>query len=125
MASFPRACRQSETGGSVDAKDGIGCHLSEAQALGYSQTVEDVSLSTEGIKYHQTEPGLGNGYNLYSLDPWFCLSGSGYGLVFPLRVVVGTFKLTRRMLLSVGSRTGTYPIEPLDIQQRPRQSIYF
>ncbi len=45
MASFPRACRQSETGGSVDAKDGIGCHLSEAQALGYSQTVEDVSLS--------------------------------------------------------------------------------
>ena len=107
MASFPRACCQSKAGGSVDVKDGIGCHLSQAQALGYSQTVEDVSLSTEGIKYHQTESGLGNGYNLYLLDSWFCLSGSGYGLVFPVRGVMGTFKLTRRILLSVGSRTRT------------------
>ena len=51
----------------------------------------------------QTEPSLGNRYNLYSLDSWFCLSSSGYGLVLPVCVGLGTFKLTRRILLSVGS----------------------
>ena len=40
----------------------------KANAFGHSQTLENVSLSPEGIPYHQTQPSLGNGYHLHSLD---------------------------------------------------------
>ena len=50
-----------------------------------------------------TRPNQVCGYHLYPLDRWVCVFRSRYGLVFPLSVVMGTFKLTRCILLSIST----------------------
>ena len=84
-------------------KMGLAAIYPKPKPTGIDKPFEDLSLSTEGIKHHQTEPSLGNRYYLYSLEQWVCLSGRSYGLVFPVCVVLGTFKLTRCILLSIGA----------------------
>ena len=103
LFEIPKLSRQSETGRTADAEDGIGCYLSQAQDVTIGRAGDKVSLSVEGAAHRQTEPSLVNGRDLYSLDGWFCLSGGDNGLVFSLYAVLGTVQFTVCLLLSICS----------------------
>ena len=102
-ASLSRACCQSKVvWARLMTKMGLACDLSAVESHGVSKKPSKTyPYLLKGLSIIRPQLGLGDGYNLHSLEQWVCLSRRSYGLVLPVCVVLGTVKLTRRILLFI------------------------
>jgi hypothetical protein len=115
---------QPQAGGPAAAGDGLGSYLSETEAVATRAGTQDLPVSAARSGRHSTQPGMVDGYYLCAAAPWICLSGSGHGLVQPIRAGLGGVRNDGFELLCDGPRVGPAGADARDLQLRPRISVY-
>lgn len=90
----------------ADAPDGDCWGVSWAKYESATGETGDISVSFEGFFNRSAESGMECGYYIHPSDPWICLSGSDFGLVFTVCSVLPVIQYTGDGFLYGGVRGG-------------------
>ena len=109
---------------SVAATDGAECIISKAAIKQKRSGAQDISVFIEGIRVRASEPSMVKRYNVYTATAWVRVSGSGNGLVQPLRIVMGVVADDGDGFLCFGVGMGVKGRETGNLQQRSGFSVH-
>jgi len=119
-----RQGRQSQTGSSLAASDGVRSDLPEAAVEPAGCATQDLSISLAGPRYQAAEPSLEHRYHLRAIASRIRVSGGDHGLVQPIRPVVGSFRHDGVGVLHFGVGPSLANWAAGNLQQRSRFSIH-
>jgi len=119
-----RIRRKPQENSAVVAVDGTMRDISEAQFEQKRFWTQDISVFVERNGDRATEPCMVNGHNVYTVASWFRVSGSGDGLVQPIRVVMGDVCYDGDGVLCIGAGMGVETREAGNLQFRSGFAVY-
>src|SRR6266571_7107051 len=115
---------QSEADTPAHARNGFGGDLSEATAVGSGGRPPDLSIPAETAGDCPAQSGVGHRYHVHPPASGLCIPGGDYGLVQPVRSVLGAVGDAGRELLRGGVGMGVEEGKPADLQFRSRLAVH-
>jgi len=91
---------------------GTKCDISEAPFEQKRFGAQDIPIFVEGLEDRTTKPSMVNGHNVYTIATRVRVSGSCYGLVQPLCVVLGVVGNNGDGVLCIGAGMGIETRQP-------------
>ncbi len=124
MAGPSRLRGQCEACAPAPAANGIGSDLRETEAVGFGARASDLSVSATRAANCKAQSSMGNRHHLYPHAARVCVFGGDYGLVQPLRSVLGAVDHAGRNFLRGGTGMGVENRTSRDFQFGSGVSIH-
>jgi transposase len=124
LAGQKRSCGQREARTTTAAADGTGSHLREAEAVRSRAGTSDLSIPAAGFSDREAERVLGDRHHVHPIEARFRVPGCGYGLVQPLRAVLGSIDQYGNQFLSDGIGLGFEEGQAGNLQLRSRSAVH-